>query len=119
MNIGQIIYNLQDYIMSNSYISTSSDNPLQLVPSTDIDYETKKIDIYNQNLVTFYGANKFTKLGIQAPPNTKFKIDNSKIFTTGQTGIYELNDFVEIKALNFIKTNELDLYNVIIDFFYE
>lgn len=119
MNIGQIVYNIQDYIVSGDYISTSSENPFERISSINPDYKIKKIDIYNQNLVTFYKANKFIKLGIQAPPNTKFKIDENKIFTVGQTGIYELNDLIEIKSLSFIQPNKKDLYNIIIDFLYE
>ncbi len=118
MNIGQIIYNLQDFIMSSSYISTNKNNINSIIKSTDESYATMKVDIVNTNLVLFYGANKFTKLGVQAPPRTKMKINN-KLIIVGSSGIYELDD-CEITSLSFLQpTNQDDLYNIIIDFLYE
>lgn len=117
MNIGQIIYNLQDFIMSSSYISTNKNNINTIIKSTDESYNTMKVDIINTNLVSFYKANKFTKLGVQAPPRTKMKINN-KLIIVGSSGIYELDD-CEITSLSFVQpTNQDDLYNIIIDFLY-
>lgn len=55
-----------------------------------------------------------TKLGIQADKGTTFKINNVNI-KVGKTGIYELDNVVEVRSLIFTsETNE----NTIIDFVY-
>lgn len=55
------------------------------------------------NIVTAFGANKFTKLGVQAPPGTTMVINNSKTIMIGQNGIYELDDGIDITSLYFNK----------------
>lgn len=44
----------------------------------------------------------FTKLGVQAPPGTQFVINNNITIMIGRTGIYELDDDIEITSLYFI-----------------
>lgn len=117
MQIGQIVYNLQDYLIYNDYISTNKDNLNTTIKSSNTDYNEKKINIY-ENLIPLYGT-KFTKLGIQAPPKTQFEVDLDKIIMVGQTGIYELDNSLSISYLKFVRPSNGDLYNVIIDFIYE
>jgi hypothetical protein len=55
-----------------------------------------------------------TKIGIQADKGTTFKINDASL-RIGKTGIYELDNVVEIKSLIFTSaTNE----NTLIDFVY-
>lgn len=100
--IGQIVYNLEDYNSSGGFISTSKTDPS--ITTTD---PADMVDIYGQNLVEFYrkGAS-FTKVGIQAPPGTKFYAggseSSSKVIMVGRTGIYELDDEIIINYLRFV-----------------
>ena len=55
------------------------------------------------------------KLSIQAPEGTKLKINDMPI-KIGKTGLYELDQIVEIKKLVFVEENSPD--ETIIDFVY-
>lgn len=98
-SIGQIVYNLQDYINSGGLISTDKDSRSTTVSSTDADYLTKRIDI-TQNVVTGSG---YTKVGIQAPAGTRAILNTNKTILIGRTGIYELDEDIVITSLYFIK----------------
>lgn len=98
-NIGQIVYNLQDYANSGGLISTDKDNRSSTISSTDADYLTKRIDI-TQNVVTGSG---YTKVGIQAPAGTRAILNTNKTILIGRTGIYELDEDIIITSLYFIK----------------
>lgn len=57
-----------------------------------------------EDIVSGVGAQRFTKLGVQAPPGTKMVIDNDdKVIMIGKTGIYELQDGISISKLYFIR----------------
>lgn len=117
----QIVYNLEDYGGSGGLVSTKQGDLSELVysavyqnnlnDSTEIttndetDYENKKIDIFGVNILK--GFNNVKKIGIQAPPGTKFTFnkattqDTEEWIMVGRTGIYELNDDIVINYLRF------------------
>lgn len=117
----QIVYNLEDYGGSGGLISTKQGDLSELVYSgvyqnslndstetttnDETDYENKKIDIFGTNILK--GFNNVKKIGIQAPPGTKFTFnkattqDTGEWIMVGRTGIYELNDDIVIDYLRF------------------
>lgn len=103
--IGQIIYNLQDYGNSGGYISTSKSNLTTTISSVDGQetYDANKIDIFNTNLVSYYGGSGFQKLGIQAPSGTKVILNTNKTILIGRTGIYELDDDITVTSIKFVR----------------
>lgn len=103
--IGQVIYNLQDYVNSGGYIATSNADVNKTISSVDGEeqYENNKIDIFDTNLVSRYSSGQFTKLGIQAPPGTRVILNTNKTILIGQSGIYELDDDIVITSLQFTR----------------
>lgn len=123
--IGQIIYNLEDYAGTGGLLSTDKSNILNVVSSVWVEnaenklqpdneaYENNRIDIFSYNILSHYGIPSVYKLGIQAPSGTKFYLnstavpqtDGTIIYTGGQeiiigrTGIYELDDDIEVTSL--------------------
>ena len=117
----QIVYNLEDYGGSGGLVSTKQGDLSELVYSAvyqnnlndstetttndETDYENKKIDIFGANILK--GFNNVKKIGIQAPPGTKFTFnkattqDTGEWIMVGRTGIYELNDDIVINYLRF------------------
>ena len=117
----QIVYNLEDYGGSGGLVSTKQGDLSELVYSAvyqnnlndstetttndETDYENKKIDIFGVNILK--GFNNVKKIGIQAPPGTKFTFnkattqDTGEWIMVGRTGIYELNDDIVINYLRF------------------
>lgn len=117
----QIVYNLEDYGGSGGLVSTKQGDLSELVYSAvyqnnlndstetttndETDYENKKIDIFGTNILK--GFNNVKKIGIQAPPGTKFTFNKATMQDTGEwimvgrTGIYELNDDTVINYLRF------------------
>lgn len=117
----QIVYNLEDYGGSGGLISTKQGDLFELVYSAvyqnnlndstetttndETDYENKKINIFGVNILK--GFNNVKKIGIQAPPGTKFTFnkattqDTGEWIMVGRTGIYELNDDIVIDYLRF------------------
>lgn len=108
-SIGQIVYNLQDYINSGGLISTNNSNRSATVSSVIMNadgttsvngnYEASRIDI-TKNIVEGSG---YTKVGIQAPPGTRAVLNTTKTILIGRTGIYELEEDILISSLYFIK----------------
>lgn len=80
--VGQVYYNILDN-NSGTYISSG-------------------IDIFN-NIVTAYNARQFNKLGIQAPPGTQVVMNSAKTIMVGRTGMYELDDNINITNLYFVR----------------
>lgn len=117
----QIVYNLEDYGGSGGLISTKQGDLSELVYSAvyqnnlndstetatndEINYNNKKINIFETNILE--GFNNVKKIGIQAPPGTKFTFNKATTQDTGEwimigrTGIYELNDDIVINYLKF------------------
>lgn len=117
----QIVYNLEDYGGSGGLVSTKQGDLSELIYSAvyqnnlndstetttndETDYENKKIDIFGANILK--GFNNVKKIGIQAPPGTKFTFnkattqDTGEWIMVGRTGIYELNDDIVINYLRF------------------
>lgn len=117
----QIVYNLEDYGGSGGLISTKQGDLSELVYSAvyqnnlndstetttndETDYENKKINIFGVNILKDF--NNVKKIGIQAPPGTKFTFnkattqDTGEWIMVGRTGIYELNDDIVIDYLRF------------------
>lgn len=89
--VGQIYYNVIDQ-NSGECISSGPD----IFDSTP------------GGLVKKYGANFFTKIGIQAKPGTKVVMNDSKTIMIGSTGKYELDDNIKITSLYFIKPLKYD-----------
>lgn len=112
MQIGQIVYRLQDYRNRESEVSTNK-NGVVVAGVGDLDMTS---DLFGQftSSVSYSNA-KITKLGVQAPPHTKMIIDGRDI-QVGNTGIYELDDDIIIEKIKF-KTGQ-ELQNIIIDFIY-
>lgn len=100
--IGQVVYNLQDFHASGGLVSTSATNPSTTVSSLSDTYESDRMNIFTQDLVKdVFKVSNFTKLGIQAPPGTKVKLNSNKIIMIGRTGVYELDEDVKISGLQF------------------
>lgn len=81
--VGQIYYNVLD-TNSGDYISSSG------------------IDIFS-DIVSAYGATQFSKIGIQAPPGTKVVMNETKTIMIGRTGMYELDNNINIIDMYFIR----------------
>lgn len=112
--IGQIVYNLEDFGGTGGLISTkegsTGNDIICSIISGDIneEYEKNKINIFKPLL-----KNKnIYKLGIQGPTGTKFLLnvvedgDNyigGQEIMLGRTGIYEIDDDVNINNLVFIR----------------
>ena len=113
MQIGQIVYRLQDYRNRESEVSTNKNGVVVVADASDLDMTS---DLFGQFAegVSYRNA-KITKLGVQAPPHTKMIIDGRDI-QVGNTGIYELDDDIIIEKIKF-KTGQ-ELQNIIIDFIY-
>ncbi len=96
-NVGQIYYRV----------------PIIKPPGTDgenstINYESNIDSIFNNNIVETYcgGANHFfSKVGIQAPPGTKIIMNKTgnKIIMIGRTGVYELDENINIDYMSFVQ----------------
>lgn len=112
MQIGQIVYRLQDYRNRESEVSTNK-NGTVVAGAGDLDMTSDLFEQFTES-VSYRNA-KVTKLGVQAPPHTKMVIDGRDI-QVGNTGIYELDDDIIIEKIKF-KTGQ-ELQNVIIDFIY-
>ena len=95
--IGQVVYNLEDFHGSGGLISTSKTNMNDKPVSWDGDSKTKgayqasQFDIFSDIVGKFTNGGEFLKLGIQAPPGTKVKLNSNKIIMIGRTGTYELD----------------------------
>lgn len=106
--VQQIIYNLENY-GGAGLISTAAANRNSTISwdGSDEDktvYENGRINIY-QNLI---GEEQvLTKLGIQGPPGTVFHAGSSaeesqsKRIMIGRSGVYELDQTIEIRFLKF------------------
>lgn len=81
--VGQVYYRVVD---NNSGGYVSSDG----------------IDIYS-DIVSQYNASSFTKIGVQAPPGTQMVLNSSKGIMVGRTGIYELDEDIEITSMYFVQ----------------
>lgn len=122
LSLKQIVYNLEDYGGSGGLVSTSkagsSEELVYSVVYTNsgtkdteqivedlASYDANKINIFDNNILDGYPGIK--KIGIQAPAGTKFTFSQSdtpnegEYLMVGRTGIYELNDDIEIKSLRF------------------
>jgi hypothetical protein len=64
----------------------------------------KKLVDKTNGLVT-----QMTKLGIQAPPGTKFTINNDKNLIMGRTGVYELDEGFKVDELHFERPKKFQL----------
>lgn len=82
--VGQIYYNVMDNT-NNGYTS-----------------HPNNFDIFS-DIVVQYGANRFNKIGVQAPPGTKVIMNEDKTIIVGRTGIYELDDDIAITKMRFNK----------------
>ena len=76
MQIGQIVYRLQDYHNRESEVSTNKSGVV-VAGAGDLDMTS---DLFGQfaESVSYRNA-KVTKLGVQAPPHTKMIIDGRDI----------------------------------------
>lgn len=116
--VGQIVYNIEDYMNTGGYVSSASTNPLsnRVYSMTDSgeenpNYNNQKIEIYTSKKIFqqlgFTDSITISKLGIQAPPGTKVHLnngtdtDNEKIIMIGRTGVYELDENILIKDIYF------------------
>lgn len=105
MAIGQIVYNLEDYMGTGGLVSTARNNT-RVTSFNNNDYENQRIDIFHSNILEGLDV---SKLGIQAPPGTKFFLNGSKgdssskgqEIVIGRTGVYELDDGIAITSLIF------------------
>ena len=95
MQIGQIVYRLQDYRNRESEVSTNK-NGVVVEGVGDLDMTS---DLFGQfaESVSYRNA-KITKLGVQAPPHTKMVIDGRDI-QVGNTAIYKLDDNIIVEKI--------------------
>lgn len=109
MNYGQIIFHLEDYYNYGGVISTTTSGEIQVIiepkpPEESVGGEFEisdgSINIYEDLL----NGTEWDKVGIQAPPGTKF-ILNNKEFIIGPSGIYELSNVI-INQLYFLPLNK-------------
>ena len=83
----QLYYRLEDFRTEERYQTS-------LIGGT-------RLDIYN-DIVSQFKKGNFNKLGIQAPPGTKFYINSSTSpIMIGRTGIYELDENINVSSLKF------------------
>lgn len=83
----QLYYRLEDFRTEERYQTSS-------IGGT-------RLDIYN-DIVSQFKKGNFNKLGIQAPPGTKFYINSSTSpIMIGRTGIYELDEDINVSSLKF------------------
>lgn len=101
--IGQVVYNVQDYQHSGGYISTSNNSPTTTISSTSSNYDTNKFDIFSNIVPKFVSNGSFTKLGVNAPPGTRFILNTNKTILVGRSGIYELDEDIDITSLYFVR----------------
>lgn len=117
----QIVYNLEDYGGSGGLVSTKQGDLSELVYSAvyqnnlndstetttndETAYKNDRINIFEDNILE--GFQNVKKIGIQAPPGTRFTFNKATTEDTGEwimigrTGIYELNDDIVISYLRF------------------
>lgn len=100
--IGQIIYNVEDYNNNGGLISTTSGSLGSTVSSTSESYVNERVNIY-EDIVSHYKLKSFSKLGIQAPPGTRAILNTNKTILIGQNGIYELDAGIAVTSLRFIQ----------------
>ena len=93
MEVGQIFYRLLDP-RTGKYLSTGDETG---------ESPQSRINIYNDIVSQYPGASHFTKVGIQAPPGTRAVL-NDKPIMIGRTGVYELDQDIEITSLRFERT---------------
>ena len=63
-------------------------------------------DIYTKGLcIDSYGGS-IVKIGIQAPPGTRFYLNNIPM-QIGRSGMYELDDDIEVTGLYFLQTQKI------------
>lgn len=110
MQVGQIVYKLQNY--QQNTVSTNTNGAI-VAGAGNLDMTNNLFSQFSDG-VSFKNA-KVSKLGVQAPPHTRMVIDNRNI-QVGNTGVYELDDNIIIQNLKFVVGQ--DLHDVIIDFIY-
>ena len=100
MAIGQIVYGLEDYAGSGGILYTDIKSKQPMLGSSA---NLNKIDIFT-DVFQQIGVTGVTKIGIQAPPGTRFQINTTVVnnpedkdsqFTptdimVGRTGVYEI-----------------------------
>lgn len=123
MPVGQIIYDVEDYAGSGGFVSSLPGQGTVFKTINSIDnenYNNEKVKITEEILRQFSlddasaEGGRVTKLGIQAPPGTRFYIngDTNNTIMVGRTGIYELEDGPKVGKLQFVIPKEytLDTY---------
>ena len=101
----QVLWELQrttlDYNMLNA-----DDTAGRVINIVDYTY-TKLIDVLTTLKSTYTGMEYLTKIGIQGPPSLLMCINREQI-RIGKTGIYEINNGINITSISFVpKTSTL------------
>lgn len=92
----QLYYRLEDFRTEERY-------------QTSKIKEDKYLNIYS-DIVSQFKKGNFSKLGIQAPAGTKFYINSSTSpIMVGRTGIYELDEDINVNSLKFEKPKNYKL----------
>lgn len=97
-NIGQLYYQVERISDDKTTITTVSS---PRIASGDI-----TIFGSNHNIVSEFGAARFTRLGIQAPPGTKVVLNRTHSVIIGRTGVYELE--ADITHMYFVKMRKYE-----------
>lgn len=104
-------------------MSTNGKNKMEIVYSDSKAYNAEcsvnanegasssysKVNLYGLNGYILVGDNsslgipKMTKIGVQAPPGTRFIINGDKEIMMGRTGVYELDEDFEVTQLVFVR----------------
>lgn len=98
----QILWELQrtalDYRMINA------DDTYGRVMTVTIDKYTRLIDVLNTLKSTYPNLQYLTKIGIQGPPSLLMCINREQI-RLGKSGIYEINNGINITSISFVPKN--------------
>lgn len=117
----QIIWELERTALD--YRTLNPNGTYGRIMEVRVESYARLIDILNNNLKSFYPNLKYlTKIGIQGPPALLMCINGEQI-RIGKSGIYELNNGMNITSISFIpkyseaNSDRLDYF--IMDFEYE
>lgn len=100
----QFLWELQRTALDYRMINT--DETYGRLSVIEIDSYTKLIDIIGVLKTTYTGLDYLTKIGIQGPPSMLMCI-NREMIRIGKSGIYEINNNINITSLSFVPKESL------------
>lgn len=110
----QILWELQRTALDYRILNT--DGTYGRIMNVIIESYTRLVDIITFLKSTYSGMEYLTKIGIQGPPSLLMCINREQI-RLGKTGIYEINNGINITSVNFVPKDSPSDY-FIMDFEY-